>query len=108
MLLDNLYKAVVDQKENTTYNIEVTFANKEHPIFQAHFPNNPLLAGFLHMDILANILSKKIVKVDKAKFIQPILPNDTVTFYVQKDQNSLKTVIKNERCKYSEFTIITQ
>jgi 3-hydroxyacyl-[acyl-carrier-protein] dehydratase len=78
---------------------EVTLASEEHAVFKAHFEGNPLLPAFLQIDIFAELIDKKIVKIERCKFKQPILPNDIVVYEVIKqvdDMYRIKIFKKNE------------
>jgi len=87
-LLKNLF-TVVTQNDSQ---IIVKLSDENHPIFQAHFPNYPILPGFLLIEIVANVLDDTIQKVHSAKFIAHTLPNDTIIYNIKKD--GLKTKIK--------------
>lgn len=104
--MNNLYQSKFLKNEENSAEVEVIFANKEHEIFQAHFPENHLLPGFLQIDIIAEILKKKIVSIKKAKFLQPILPTDKIIFYTTKKENTIKVITKKEDKKYSEFSFV--
>ncbi len=89
----------------------VTF---NEPQFQGHFPNHPVMPGVmvieamaqaagiltqLSRDGLANDALFYLVKVDKAKFTQIVVPGDQIEFECQ-----IKKVIKNMtlyQCKAS-------
>jgi 3-hydroxyacyl-[acyl-carrier-protein] dehydratase len=70
----------------------------EHVGFQGHFPDNPLLPGFLHIECVLDVLrhqlgSVDLVAIQSAKFLQPIRPEQVidVTLEIQS-----KTVIAAE------------
>lgn len=104
--MENLFK-ILDSKEKERHNKEfiVFLADKEHPFFQSHFPNNEILAGFLQIDIIANILKHNIKKIKKAKFLSIIKPNDIIKYNINsKDNISFKIIINNkEEKKVGEF-----
>ena len=95
-LLDNLY-TVLETTQNS-YKIQLT--NENHPVFKAHFPNMPILPGFLQIDIAQQLLNTSFTKLNKAKFIKPVEPN-AILDYVCKNN---KIIIKNDTLKISEFT----
>lgn len=105
--MKDLYHSLHSEVSQDSISYEVQFADEKHPIFQAHFPNNPLLPGFLHIDIACELLGKSLEKIIKAKFIQPILPLDTILFTVEKKENSYKITTKKDNKKCSEFTFVT-
>lgn len=106
--MNNLYEFSFIKKEDTSSEIEIIFANEEHEIFQAHFPQNHLLPGFLQIDIIADILSKKIILIKKAKFLQAILPSDTIIFNIQNKENTIKVTAKKNNKKCSEFSFVCE
>jgi len=103
-LTNNLYTILLSD-ENI---VKIQLTNKEHPIFKAHFPNNPILPGFLQIDIIAEILCDKLKKINRCKFIAHILPNDIIDYQITvKDTNKKQIkIIKNNK-KISEFTYET-
>ena len=106
--MTNLYNILNYKISGALIEYEIQLTNKEHPIFQAHFPSNHLLPGFLHVDIASELLNKKLSKILKAKFLQPILPLDKILFIIEKKEQSYKITIKKENKKYSEFTFVTK
>lgn len=80
----------------------VKFSDSEHPVFKAHFPSNPILPGFLLVDILSHIFNLRIIKIKKAKFILGIYPNETITFQLEYRSCDLKVVIQREDKKVAE------
>lgn len=100
----NLYDVI---NKNYTENDEqvyvVKFSSKIHPIFKAHFPSNSLLPAFKHIDIAGELLNKTIIEIKKAKFINPILPDDEIIFFIKDKGNifTVKTLKNNNKC--SEF-----
>lgn len=75
---------------------ELMLANREHPVFKAHFEYRPLLPAFLQIDIFAELLQKRLIGIEKAKFKIPIFPNDTIIYQVksQKHNHYLVNIIK--------------
>ncbi len=106
--MKNLYKILNSNISGTIIEYEIHLTDEKHPIFQAHFPNNHLLPGFLHIDIAGELLNKKLSKILKAKFLQPILPLDKILFIIEKKEGSYKIITKKENKKCSEFTFVTK
>ncbi len=103
-----MYNTLDSRESGTLIEYEIQFTQEKHPIFQAHFPNNPLLPGFLHIDIAGELLNKCVYKIIKAKFVQPIFPLDTILFRVEKKENNhYKIITTKENKKCSEFTFVT-
>lgn len=104
--MKNLFTILEITKKENEKEITVLLTNKTHPFFKAHFPNNEILAGFLQIDIVADILKHNIKKINKAKFLSIIKPDDIVKYCISsKDNASYKIIIKNkENKKISEFS----
>ncbi len=54
-----------------------------HPGFQGHFPGNALLPGFLHIELVLDILRIHFPHVElravrNAKFLRPVLPDEMI------------------------------
>ena len=85
-----------------------TFKNDEY-FFKGHFPDNPIVPGVIIVEAMAQtagiVVSYKLkdfeeksvlfMSVNKAKFRNPILPNENVIFEV-KFLNSVRDVYKFE------------
>lgn len=92
-LLNNLYK-ILEQKDDL---VCVQLTDKSHPVFKAHFPDNPILPGFLQIDIISQILEHKIKLISKAKYISLIKPDDIIEYNIKKlKEHRFKVIIKNK------------
>lgn len=78
---------------------KITLANEEHPVFKAHFPSNPILPGFLQIDIAQKLLNTTFKKIKKAKFLNILRPNDKVQYEIKEK----KILIHSNEKKISEF-----
>ena len=92
MDLDSLYNI----KENKKDKIVVSLVSESHPIFQAHFPQNHILPGFCHIEILTRVLGDNINKINFMKLQQKILPKDIVTYEIETKNNKRKIKILNK------------
>ena len=81
MLLDGMYMLI--EKEDDM--AKVRLADSTHPIFQAHFPSNPILPGFVHLEIISTLFNIEITKIKKAKFFDLVLPSQTLIY--SRDNN---------------------
>ncbi len=106
--MQNLYRILNSEINENLFNYEILFSDKNHPIFKAHFPENSLLPAFLQIDIASNLLEKKVILIKKAKFINPILPNDKIKFEIYNKNNSFLVITKKDDQKCSEFTFVTK
>ncbi len=84
----------------------VILADETHPVFKAHFESNPILPAFLQLDIIAEILSKKIIEIQKAKFALPIKPNDSIVYFVVEKNDLARVKIFNQDALVSSFSMI--
>ncbi len=104
--MEDLYEILEFKSELETLEVAISLASKEHPFFKAHFKDNEILAGFLQIDILLDILKQKAKKIKRAKFLEPIYPNNSIKYFVeQKNSSTFRVVIKNKKeKKVSEFS----
>lgn len=89
MFLDNLYKVI----KKSTSEASVVLSDESHPVFKAHFPSQPILPAFVHLEIISDVFDIEIVGVKKAKFTKMVLPNDALKYI--KENNKIK-VLCNE------------
>ncbi len=76
-----LYKLISKDKD-----IAILLLTDElHPVFKAHFENNPILPGFLHIDITAEVFGLDLSFVKSAKYFEIVRPNERITIKVIKD-----------------------
>lgn len=108
--LDNLYQVISVHSDDGVIFAQVLIAEK-HEVFDAHFKDNPLVPGFLQIDIAVDILKgidKNIFlkEIRKAKFKKPIYPCDKIEYRIElnNEQQKIKiTIIKEDE----EIMIIT-
>lgn len=99
-MLSKLY--TITHKEEEFFSIQL--ADKNHKIFKAHFPNNPMLPGFIMLEICAKILGHEICEIKKAKFINQAKPEDTLSFFIKQKNHSVHVEIKKEEIKIASLT----
>ena len=102
-ILTHLYTPITLEPNH----ISVALSDAHHPIFQAHFPNNPLLPGFVLLDMSAKLLHVKIKRIQKAKFLKPILPKSLLHFHSEAKEKRLKIVVKVMEEKVAELVYET-
>ena len=96
LMIDKIVK--IDGDETAVGIKNVTF---NEPIFQGHFPENPIFPGVLIIEGMAQTAGAIVIKhdsgtgkknivlmlgVDKAKFRKPAGPGDTIEFHIAKIQ----------------------
>ena len=99
MILTDFYTLTC--KEDTHFCVRLSDAS--HPIFQAHFPTNPIVAGFVLLDMSAQILEIEIVKIIKAKFLKNIAPQSVLWFDIQSNEKTLKIRVTQNEQKVAEL-----
>ena len=77
--------------------------NKDHDIYNGHFPNNPIMPGVIIIQIIKEILEEHLGcelflrEIINIKYISPINPiiNNSLLFeiYLQKENKSI--IVKN-------------
>ena len=98
-MVEGLYSVLKHDLEEVT----IKLASEDHFIFQAHFPNNPILPGFALIDIMARILDDSINHIIQSKFIAHLLPNDILICKIKTDNKKRNIkIFKNEK-KVSEI-----
>ena len=90
MFCDGLYR-ILSKDENK---VMVKLSNKKHPIFEAHFPQKPILPGFVHFEIIEDAFNLKITTVKKTKFTKMVNPDEVLTY--ERNNNKFKIFSDNE------------
>ncbi len=98
-MINNLY-TVIEKNQN---NIKLKLADENHPVFKAHFPNNPILPGFLQIDIISHILNDQIVNIKYGKFIAHICPDDEIVYNIKTVDKQRIIIVYNDNNKISEI-----
>ncbi len=89
-MIENLF--TIKYKDDNKAIVEL--CDKSHPLFKAHFPDSPILPGFINLEIVAKIFDIKITSVKRAKFLKLIHPNQTLTYL--KNGDSFKVLCEGE------------
>ena len=97
MIYNDLYTVTYSDNENAT----IVLSDNNHPVFQAHFPSNPILPGFIHFEIVSDIFDLDIQTIKKAKFTKIISPSQTLKY--EKKANKFKIFCENE--EVASFTL---
>lgn len=99
-----LYTSIVQDNGN----IVIQLSGKSHPLFKAHFPNNPILPGFALIDIIGEALLDEVVSIHKSKFIRNIFPNDMLECEVTINEKRRTVKIFRDKEKVSEVVYETK
>ncbi|MDR0408273.1 MAG: hypothetical protein LBH45_05125 [Campylobacteraceae bacterium] len=68
-------------------NFEIRLSDKLHPVFKAHFPNNPILPGFVFLHICESVLNVVMAEIVRAKFISFAKPCDILTLNISQKED---------------------
>lgn len=102
MLLEGLYE--IQEFNYTEPYVKATVKlNKDHEIFEGHFPGHPVLPGVCVIQIIKELTEKSIEKklllsvASNVKFMAVINPekNDIVQFEIELSQSDDEVKIKN-------------
>lgn len=86
-------------------NIHITLSDESHSIFQAHFPNNPLLPGFCHIEIVSKILREEVNHISTLKLTEKSFPNEEIIYKITKKEKKRKVkIIKNSDVLVGSFS----
>jgi 3-hydroxyacyl-[acyl-carrier-protein] dehydratase len=99
MLLNNLYQLISFIRNENGISVVIKL-NGAHPVFQGHFPGNPILPGICTVEIARELLEKAMNKklilrsAGNIKYLGFISPSATpeVQFNLAIQQNSTETV----------------
>lgn len=90
--------------------------NKDHSIYQGHFPGNPITPGVCIIQIARELFafSQKtnflIKKIKSIKFTQPIIPtiHDTINYRIEWEDDDLENLIRLKASVYTGDIIFTK
>ncbi len=102
--------------EDSMYDV---LLNKEHPLFETHFPDFPILPGSCSTMIIRTAVelerkeNYRLRKVNSMKFIHPILPDEIKVLHLsinisneENRQIRVKTVIKSDEFVHAKGDLI--
>lgn len=85
---DNFYTLISTKVEDDALNFEIKI-NAAHPIFQGHFPGNPVTPGVVQLEMVKELLSShlgkeiQLVKLLNAKYLAVLNPIHDAVIAVQ-------------------------
>jgi len=91
-LMQGFYRVVSQQQQR----VVVELCDASHPLFRAHFENNPLLPGFMQLDIIAEIEHKKVDAIQSAKFMKMILPGMRIVYELEVTKKGWRIRVSDE------------
>jgi 3-hydroxyacyl-[acyl-carrier-protein] dehydratase len=88
------------QKSEKYYKIRLH--DSTHPVFRAHFPDNPILPGFVLLEITATLFTQEHKEILRAKFLEQIAPLDVLELKSEEGEKSTKISATNNQVKVAE------
>ena len=85
-MFEGLYEVISKNEDEAV----IKLSDKKHPIFKAHFPRQPILPGFVHFEIVADVFNLEIVSIKKAKFMSLVTPKQTLLY--KKNANKFSVI----------------
>lgn len=96
-MFNGLYEVISKNENEAT----VKLSDKKHPIFKAHFPNYPILPGFVHFEIVSDAFDTEILSIKKAKFVSLVKPKQTLKYI----RNGNKFSVTCDNKEVASFTL---
>lgn len=88
--------------------LTLKLCDKEHPIFKAHFPENPILPGFVLLELSALAFGLAEQEISRAKFLHTVLPEETLVFLMEEKEASYKVIVTKGEAKVAEIVYAKQ
>ncbi len=102
-LHDDIY-TVVEHSDNK---VIVELADELHPVFKAHFPQNPILPGYMQIDIIVSILDAELEQIVGAKFMKIVHPKEQITYHISyKNTQTRVEVMDQDDQKISSLKLV--
>ncbi|MDA3909693.1 MAG: hypothetical protein PF437_11460 [Sulfurimonas sp.] len=89
-MFDGLYEVISKNEDEAV----IKLTDKKHPIFKAHFPRHPILPGFIHFEIVADVFNLEIQSIKKAKFMSLVTPKQTLKY--KKNANKFSVLCEDK------------
>jgi len=96
-MFDGLYEVVCKDENKVT----IKLSDKKHPVFKAHFPRFPVLPGFVHFEIVADVFDMEVQSIKKAKFVSLVKPKEILTY----ERNNNKFKVFSDTKEVASFTL---
>jgi 3-hydroxymyristoyl/3-hydroxydecanoyl-(acyl carrier protein) dehydratase len=85
-----------------------------HPGFDGHFPGDPILPAFLHVQAALDLLHAaglrvELARVESAKFLRPVRPKETIAIALTfSGPESYDAVLRCAGEECSRFSLVTR
>jgi len=88
------YETLYEVQSKSEHNVSIKLSDETHEVFQAHFPEQAILPGFIHFEIVSNLFAIEIKTIKRAKFMQMVLPAQTLRY--ERTKNKFKVFCQND------------
>jgi 3-hydroxyacyl-[acyl-carrier-protein] dehydratase len=105
--MDTLESRIYSIQDKCDLNISILLSDSSHPVFKAHFPGQPILPGFIQLEIASTVFEYTYSGIKKSKFIKPIYPEDVLTFVAQLKEENLRVKIYRKQEIVTDFILIS-
>jgi 3-hydroxyacyl-[acyl-carrier-protein] dehydratase len=93
MLLDTFFTIgnITSQDEKTSVEVMI---NKEHAVFEGHFPGNPVVPGVFLIQMIREVIEElqhkkfRIEKADEIKFMNMVIPEQNCHLILEIQQRA--------------------
>ena len=97
LMIDRVIEIIPNKNATGIKNVTIN-----EPYFEGHFPNNPIMPGVLIIEAMAQTAAVFVIhglkdnndnrlvyfmSIESARFRKPVIPGDTLTIKVQKNQS---------------------
>ncbi|TDQ28865.1 3-hydroxyacyl-ACP dehydratase [Tenacibaculum caenipelagi] len=111
MLENDFYTIVSSEIKEDTISSKILL-NKNHQIFEGHFPENPVTPGVCMIQLVKEILEKtyqynlQLSKISNVKFTALINPNVNQELLISTQVNKEDTLLKIKNvCTFTDSTV---
>ena len=104
-MLEGVLYTVVSKEENSA----TVRLIPESPIYKAHFPEYPITPGVTLLQIVLELMGKKLVGAKEIKFVAPVLPGDGTEIRFEwefKDENTVSvSILSMDGTQYARMSL---
>ncbi|HYG38681.1 MAG TPA: hypothetical protein VD908_08685 [Cytophagales bacterium] len=114
MLLNNFFE-ILEEKQTEAESFSLITKvklNKNHQIFQGHFPSNPVVPGVCLIQMIKEIVEKdlkkelRLVRADNVKFLNMINPEENETVIIDMTIKPSEHLIVKANVLFEEKTFL--
>ena len=98
---NNMFNGLYEVISKSETEALIKLSDKTHPVFKAHFPMHPILPGFVHFEIIADVFDLEIVSIKKTKFMHLITPKQVLHY--KRNANKFSVICEDK--EVASFTL---